>query len=46
MYIQAKRDPTQECLPTRYRVIEEEMGHIMKYWDPEWKIPTTEINYP
>jgi hypothetical protein len=25
----------------RYRVIEEEMGHIMEYWDDEWKIPMT-----
>jgi hypothetical protein len=43
MYIQVKRNPTQEWFPMRYRVTEEEMGHIMEYWDVEWKIPMIEI---
>jgi hypothetical protein len=35
MYIQAKKDTTQEWFPTKYRVTEEEMGHIIKDWDDE-----------
>jgi hypothetical protein len=30
----------------RYRVNEEEMGHIMEYWDYEWKIQMIEIEQP
>jgi hypothetical protein len=26
-------------------VIEEEMGHIMEYWDIEWNIPPIEIDH-
>jgi hypothetical protein len=43
MYIQVKKDPMQERLIMRYRVTEEEMGHIMKDWDAQWKIPQIEI---
>jgi hypothetical protein len=43
MYIQVKKDPMQERLIMRYKVTEEEMGHIMEDWDAEWKIPLTEI---
>jgi len=39
MYIQAKKDPSQEWFPTRYQVTKEEMGHIMEDWDDYWKIP-------
>jgi hypothetical protein len=46
MYIQVKRDPTQEWLTMRYRVTEEEMGHIMEDWDAEWKIPMIETEQP
>jgi hypothetical protein len=41
MYVQAKKDPTQEWVPTWYRLTEEEMGQIMKYWDDDWKISPT-----
>jgi hypothetical protein len=38
MYVQAKKDPDQHWFPTQYKLIEEEMGHIMVDWDNEWKI--------
>jgi hypothetical protein len=42
MYVQEKKDPDQQWLPTQYRLMEEEMGNIMLDWDDEWKIPPTE----
>jgi hypothetical protein len=39
IYVQAKKDPNQQWLPTRYRLTEEEMGHIMEDLDDHWKIP-------
>jgi hypothetical protein len=42
MYVQVKKDPDQQWLPTQYRLTEEEMGNIMDDWDDEWKIPPTE----
>jgi hypothetical protein len=42
MYVQAKKDPDQQWLPTQYRLMEEEMGHIMVDWEDEWKIPPAE----
>jgi hypothetical protein len=32
MYVQEKKDPDQQWKPTQYRVIEDEMGHIMVDW--------------
>jgi hypothetical protein len=32
MYVQAKKDPNKEWFPMRYRLTEEEMGHIMEDW--------------
>lgn len=43
MYVQAKKDPDQQWLPTQYKLKEEEMGHIMVDWDDKWKIPPAEI---
>jgi hypothetical protein len=42
MYVQEKKDPNQEWFPTQYKLTEEEMGHIMEYWDDDWKIPMTD----
>jgi hypothetical protein len=38
MYVQAKKDPNQEWLPTQNRLTKEEIGHIMEDWDVDWKI--------
>jgi hypothetical protein len=42
MYVQVKKDPDQQWLPTQYRLTEEEMGNIMDDWDDEWNIPPIE----
>jgi hypothetical protein len=43
IYVQAKKNPKHQWLPTQYKLMEEEMGHIMVNWDEEWKIPPVEI---
>jgi hypothetical protein len=39
MYVQSKKESNQGWIPTKYMLVEEEMGHIMVYWDVDWKIP-------
>jgi hypothetical protein len=43
MYVQEKKDPYQQWIPTQYRLTEEEMGHIMVDWEDEWKIQPKEV---
>ena len=42
MYVQSKKDPDQQWLPTQYMLTEDEMGHIMVDWEKEWNIPLAE----
>lgn len=42
MYVQERRDPNQEWLPTTYKLTEENVSMIVAYWDKEWKVPVLE----
>jgi hypothetical protein len=35
MYVQERRDPNQEWLPTTYKLTEENVSMIVAYWDKE-----------
>jgi hypothetical protein len=39
MYVQDKKDPTQQWLPTTYRLTIEDVNLIINDWEEEWKSP-------
>jgi hypothetical protein len=39
MYIQAKRDPTHQWLPTSYKLTVDDVCLISNDWEEEWKVP-------
>jgi hypothetical protein len=48
IYVQEKKDPREEWVQTKYKIMEEDIHLIMQDWDPEWKIPAngTEAEHP
>jgi hypothetical protein len=46
IYIQDKRDPTCQWLPTSYKVTEEDVSLISNDWDENWKVPAEETEHP
>jgi hypothetical protein len=39
MYVQERKDPDQQWMPTQYKLIEYDICHIIIDWEDEWKIP-------
>jgi NACalpha-BTF3-like transcription factor len=40
MYIKAKKDPREEWVQTKYKIMEEDIQLVMQDWEPDWKVPT------
>jgi len=45
MYIQAKRDPAHQWLPTSYRLTTDDVFLINDDWEDEWKIPSEQMGH-
>jgi hypothetical protein len=46
MYVQAKKDPTHEWLPTNYRLKTKDVCLIVNDWEEEWKTTTEKTGHP
>jgi hypothetical protein len=40
MYVQAKKDPARQWLPTHYRLTTDDLCLIANNWEVEWKLPS------
>jgi hypothetical protein len=46
MYVQVKKDPTHQWLPTKYRLITKDVCLIVNDWEDGWKILVEKMVHP
>jgi hypothetical protein len=46
MYIQAKRDPACQWLPTSYKLTMDDVCLIANDWEDDWKVPGEQTKHP
>jgi ubiquinone biosynthesis protein Coq4 len=46
MYMQEKRDPTCQWIPTNYKLTSDGVFLIANDWEDEWKTPIEQTGHP